>query len=62
MNVSTDKRDEIFAFLDIVRESGSINMFAAAPQIQEFFGLSRVEAKDILLEWMMSFEKRASHV
>ena len=49
------KQDEIFAYLDAVRESGIINMFGAAPLLQEEFGLDRREAKDLLLAWMGSF-------
>ena len=51
-------KEDIFAFLDNVRESGSINMFGAAPVLQEVFGLDRREAKDILLEWMKTFGER----
>jgi hypothetical protein len=51
-------KEDIFAFLDNIRESGSINMFGAAPVLQEVFGLDRREAKDILLEWMDTFAER----
>lgn len=42
-------------FLDDLRESGVTNMFGAAPYLQEEFGLERRDAKDILMEWMKSF-------
>jgi len=51
-------KDEMFEFLDSVRESGHINMFGAAPLLQEVFGLSRFDAKDTLLEWMQTFNER----
>ena len=51
-------KEDIFAFLDNVRESGSINMFGAAPVLQEVFGLDRREARDMLLEWMDTFAER----
>ncbi len=51
-------KEDIFAFLDNIRESGSINMFGAALVLQEVFGLDRREAKDILLEWMDTFAER----
>jgi hypothetical protein len=51
-------KENMFAFLDSVRETGAINMFGAAPYLQEAFDLSRREAKDILLEWMKTFGER----
>ena len=51
-------KEEIFIFLDNVRESGSINMFGAGPVVQEMFGLSRYEARDVVLEWMQTFSQR----
>lgn len=42
-------------FLMDLRESGETNMFGAAPYLQEEFGLSRSEARAILIEWMESF-------
>jgi hypothetical protein len=51
-------KEDIFAFLDNVRESGSINMFGAAPVLQEVFGLDRRDARDMLLEWMDTFAER----
>jgi hypothetical protein len=51
-------KEDIFAFLDNVRESGSINMFGAAPVLQEVFGLERRDARDMLLEWMDTFAER----
>jgi hypothetical protein len=46
---------EYFAYLNVLRESGVTNMFGAAPYLQQEFGLSRHEAKDVLLKWMESF-------
>ena len=45
-------KDEVFAFLDIIRETGSINMFGAAPSIMKEFDVSKKEAKDLLMQWM----------
>jgi hypothetical protein len=42
-------------FLMDLRESGETNMFGAAPYLQEEFGLSRSDARAILIEWMESF-------
>jgi hypothetical protein len=43
-------------FLKALRDSGVTNMFGAAPYIQEQFGVSRQEARQILVEWMESFK------
>ena len=51
-------KDEVFRFLDSVRENGSINMFGAAPYIQESFDVDRHMAKTLLLEWMDTFADR----
>jgi hypothetical protein len=51
-------KEDIFAFLDNVRESGRINMFGAAPVLQEVFGLDRRDARDMLREWMDTFAER----
>jgi hypothetical protein len=51
-------REEMFVYLDNIRETGAINMFGAAPYLQDAFGLSRYEARDILLEWMDTFSER----
>ena len=48
----------MFVYLDNIRETGKINMFGAAPYLQDAFGLSRYEAKDIVLEWMNTFAER----
>lgn len=47
-----------FAFLDIIRETGQINMFGAAPVLAETYGLTRQEARDILFKWMDTFSER----
>lgn len=50
-------QERVNTFLDIVRESGKINMFGAAPYIAETFGVSRREAQQYLLNWMQSFKE-----
>ena len=49
--------DEHYEYLMELRDSGVTNMFGAAPYLQEVFGLSRSEARAVLLEWMESFSK-----
>jgi len=53
---NTDKQ-EVFMFLNELRSTGSTNMFGAAPYIQEFFGVDRKVARELLKEWMKSFDE-----
>tara|TARA_R110000824_G_C14987294_1_gene654833 strand:+ start:508 stop:684 length:177 start_codon:yes stop_codon:yes gene_type:complete len=47
-----------FEFLNELRESGTTNMFGAGPHLEnEFPELNRQEAKEVVLEWMESFDK-----
>ena len=49
-------RDKVFAFLDVLRESGVTNMFGARPYIMEHFPdeFTESEAGEILVDWMKS--------
>lgn len=51
-------KERMFEYLDSVRSSGVTNMFGAAPYVQTEFGLTKQEAKDVLIEWMQTFEER----
>lgn len=53
-----NSEETYFAFLDIIRESGQINMFGAAPVLAETYGLTRQESRDILFKWMDTFSSR----
>jgi hypothetical protein len=51
-------KEEYFAFLEALRQSGRTNMFGAAPYLRkEWPELTRTEARDILLSWMDSFNE-----
>ena len=50
-------RNEYFAYLNNLRDSGVTNMFGAGPYLQQAFGLTKYEARDILIQWMESFRK-----
>ena len=54
--MTVNENQFIFDFLNDLRESGDINMFGAAPVIQEVFGLEKREARAILQEWMTNFK------
>mgnify|MGYP003334694645 FL=1 len=45
-------------FLDELRDSGVTNMYGAAPYLQEAFGLDKIEARMILIDWMENYGKR----
>jgi len=49
-------------YLDFLRESGVTNMFGAGIYLQDEFGLSRHDAKKVLLEWMQSYQKENTNV
>jgi len=55
--MSNAQRPATFLFLDSLRESGQINMFGAAPYLAEAFGLSKSEAREVLRQWMQSFNE-----
>jgi hypothetical protein len=48
---------EYFDYLVALRDSGVTNMWGAAPYLEHQFGLSRQDAKDILIAWIESFNK-----
>ena len=51
-------KEMIFEYLDALRESGVTNMFGAGSYVEDEFGLRRQEARDLLVEWMTTFEER----
>jgi hypothetical protein len=48
-------KQEVFEYLDKLRESGITNMFGAAPYVQSEFGVDQKEARKLLSEWMRTF-------
>ena len=58
MRPTTELEQDAFEFLNMLRESGVTNMFGAAPFLQHQFGLSKQEAKEVLLEWMNSYRSK----
>jgi len=52
--------NEHLVFLDCLRESGATNMYGAAPYLIDEFGMSKREARDVLMEWMRTFSTRRS--
>ena len=54
----TIDKEEMFVYLDTLRETGVTNMFGASPYLQQAFGIDRREAKHILMEWMKTYGQR----
>jgi len=52
------EKEEMFDYLDNLRECGVVNMFGATPYVQEAFDLTKQEAQQILKEWMETYGKR----
>ena len=44
--------EDMFDFLDSLRESGQINMFGAAPVLVDVFEINKFEAREVLAAWM----------
>lgn len=56
-------KEEIFAFLDELRESGITNMYGAAPMIRYAFpDIGHAESRTLLKEWMDTFSERHTNV
>ena len=55
--VSEVSEDTMFTYLEGLRQSGVTNMFGAGPYLEREFGLDRYEAKEVLLNWMKSYER-----
>ena len=47
---------QYFDYLEQLRKSGVTNMFGAGPYLQQEFGLTKREARDILMKWMGSYK------
>lgn len=58
METDMSLQEQANLFLDDLRESGVTNMFGAAAYLVAEFGVSREEAKALLLNWMQTFEER----
>jgi len=49
--------EEVFAYLDSLRQSGQTNMFGAGAYIERDFNLDKRKARDLLTKWMKSFDE-----
>jgi hypothetical protein len=58
----TEFEQEVFEYLDDLRESGEANMYGASSYVQEEFGLDKREARDLCIKWRLTFEERHPEV
>lgn len=47
--------NKYWIYLENLRRSGAVNMFGATPYLEEEFGLSKQDAREILLDWMDNY-------
>jgi len=52
--------EQYYLFLDELRESGITNMFGAIPYLEKQFNLNKELAREVLKDWMETFEDRSS--
>jgi len=60
--MTPELEDDVFVYLDRLRESGVTNMFGAGPYVEEVFDLKRRVAGDLVIKWMTTFEDRHPNV
>ena len=51
-------KNEMFEYLNTLRESGVTNMFGAGQYLEQAFDIDRKEARDVLTEWMKTYAER----
>ncbi len=57
MNTTPEKED-VFSYLDALRESGITNMYGAGPYVSARYGVDKYEARELCIEWADTFEER----
>lgn len=58
MNKTDVDKEQVFVYLDALRESGATNMFGAGPYVEQEFNVDRQTARELVLEWMKTFGSR----
>lgn len=52
--------DDMLTYLDGLRASGKINMFGAAPHVEQTFKLTIQQARQVTAYWMKTFKQRSA--
>jgi len=47
--------NQYWIYLEELRRSGITNMYGAAPYLQQEFGLDKLDARQILADWMKNY-------
>ena len=50
-------RDEVYLYLEQLKESGETNMFEAGVYLEKHFELPKIEARKYLADWMKQYNK-----
>lgn len=50
--------EAMLSYLDELRASGKVNMFGAAPHLEQQFELTMTEARQALAYWMKTYNQR----
>lgn len=58
VNKPAHATEEMLSYLDELRESGKVNMYAAAPHIEQKFTLTMTEARQALAYWMKTYNQK----
>ena len=56
--IDSKTREEMFDYLEILRKSGATNMFGAAPYLAEEFDINQADAKQVVVEWVLTAKGR----
>ena len=58
---STIEEQEVFEYLNDLRESGATNMFGAPPYVEREFSISKSESRKIVSLWMNNFSESGDY-
>jgi len=56
VEITKEDQDKYNIVLEAIRESGAMNMFGAPQWLEEEYGLSRVEARQIFKNWTATYD------
>lgn len=60
MNYDFDQLVDAFEYLDVLRESGAVNMFGATDYLVQDLDYDRKTARELLQMWMKSYDGELS--
>ena len=60
MDYDFEQVADAFAFLDTLREFGSVNMFGAATYVAEELGHDKATSRELVSMWMQSFDSEVT--